>query len=416
MALCGSWWRTLPALLLLGFLHTSSAVLFDVKDGNNKSCIMADLSLNFSVQYKASDQQRISSFSLPENAVVHHNSTCGNGSESSPILAIAFGEQHFLSLHFNRTATHYYVVELNVVFNQSDKAVFPNASGKGFIEASSQKTDIAAPINTTYRCFSDDQLNMGVANVTLHNIRIEAYLLMNNFSAEETVCSKDKTPSTTQMPITNSTAKPTAPTPPPAPVVGTYNVSDGNGTCLLISSGLQLNITYQTKSNKTAVDVFDLDPLQVTHTGNCTPSPTISLIMKQTVLSLTFVKNSSSNVFYLGSVSVNTSLPDDAQALNFATTNGSTFYLKAALGHSYKCKAEETLKISNEFSINTVNLQVQAYNVDGGKFGAVEECQLDENSMLVPIIVGAALAGLVLIVLIAYLIGRKRSHAGYQTI
>lgn len=47
---------------------------------------------------------------------------------------------------------------------------------------------------------------------------------------------------------------------------------------------------------------------------------------------------------------------------------------------------------------------------------SAEECQLDEDDMLIPIIVGAALAGLVLIVLLAYLIGRKRSHAGYQTI
>ncbi|XP_069060774.1 lysosome-associated membrane glycoprotein 1 [Pleurodeles waltl] len=416
MALGGSWWRTLLAIVLLGFLQTSSAVLFDVKDGDNKSCIMADLSLNFSVQYKVSDKQRISIFSLPDNAVVHHNSTCGDGSVSSPILAVTFGEQHILSLHFNKTATEYFVVELNIVFNQSDKALFPNATDKEIIEVSSRKTDIVAQINTTYRCVSDDQLNMGNANVTLHNIKIEAYLEKNNFSAEETVCSKDKTPSTTQVPITNSTAKPTVPTPPPAPVVGTYNVSDGNGTCLLISSGLQLNITYQTKNNKTALDVFSLDPSQVTHTGKCTPSPAITLIMKQTVLSLTFVKNSSSNVFYLGSVVVNTSLPDDAQASTFSATNLSTFYLKAGLGHSYMCKAEETLKISNDCSINTVNLQVQAYHIDGGKFGAVEECQLDENSMLVPIIVGAALAGLVLIVLIAYLIGRKRSHAGYQTI
>ena len=46
----------------------------------------------------------------------------------------------------------------------------------------------------------------------------------------------------------------------------------------------------------------------------------------------------------------------------------------------------------------------------------MEECRLDENSMLIPIAVGGALAGLVLIVLLAYLIGRKRSHAGYQTI
>lgn len=45
-----------------------------------------------------------------------------------------------------------------------------------------------------------------------------------------------------------------------------------------------------------------------------------------------------------------------------------------------------------------------------------EECELDEDDMLIPIIVGAALSGLVLIVLMAYLIGRKRSHAGYQTI
>lgn len=47
---------------------------------------------------------------------------------------------------------------------------------------------------------------------------------------------------------------------------------------------------------------------------------------------------------------------------------------------------------------------------------SAEECELDEDDMLIPIIVGAALSGLVLIVLMAYLIGRKRSHAGYQTI
>lgn len=54
--------------------------------------------------------------------------------------------------------------------------------------------------------------------------------------------------------------------------------------------------------------------------------------------------------------------------------------------------------------------------MDGDKFGPVEECQLRENSMLIPIAVGGALAGLVLSVLIAYLIGRKRSHAGCQTV
>jgi lysosomal-associated membrane protein 1/2 len=45
---------------------------------------------------------------------------------------------------------------------------------------------------------------------------------------------------------------------------------------------------------------------------------------------------------------------------------------------------------------------------------AVTDCQAADSADIVPIAVGCALAGLVVIVLIAYLIGRRRSHAkGY---
>ena len=46
------------------------------------------------------------------------------------------------------------------------------------------------------------------------------------------------------------------------------------------------------------------------------------------------------------------------------------------------------------------------------------ECSADEDtSSVVPIAVGAALAGLVVIVLIAYLIGRRRSRqTGYESV
>jgi len=47
----------------------------------------------------------------------------------------------------------------------------------------------------------------------------------------------------------------------------------------------------------------------------------------------------------------------------------------------------------------------------------VTECKDDRAiSNLVPIIVGAALGGLILIVLVAYLIGRKRSRRGYEQV
>jgi len=46
----------------------------------------------------------------------------------------------------------------------------------------------------------------------------------------------------------------------------------------------------------------------------------------------------------------------------------------------------------------------------------VTDCKDDRISNLVPIIVGAALGALILIVLIAYLIGRKRSRRGYEQV
>lgn len=59
--------------------------------------------------------------------------------------------------------------------------------------------------------------------------------------------------------------------------------------------------------------------------------------------------------------------------------------------------------------------------------GSHTDCQEDKptgktpttpskNNDIVPIAVGCALAGLVLIVLIAYVIGRRKSHSGYEKV
>lgn len=47
---------------------------------------------------------------------------------------------------------------------------------------------------------------------------------------------------------------------------------------------------------------------------------------------------------------------------------------------------------------------------------AAHECSLDDTSILIPIIVGAVLAGLILVVVVAYVIGRRKTYAGYQTL
>ena len=60
----------------------------------------------------------------------------------------------------------------------------------------------------------------------------------------------------------------------------------------------------------------------------------------------------------------------------------------------------------------------KAYAVTFFKISDYNECVADsEISNIVPIAVGCALAGLVIIVLIAYLIGRSRSNRqGYQSV
>lgn len=84
---------------------------------------------------------------------------------------------------------------------------------------------------------------------------------------------------------------------------------------------------------------------------------------------------------------------------------------------SYKCNANETFTTSTNttnvtMSISFADFQVQAFDFDNNNgFGNARRCDNDvKGSKIVPIAVGAALAGLVIIVLIAYIIGRLRSR------
>lgn len=206
---------------------------------------------------------------------------------------------------------------------------------------------------------------------------------------------------------------------PGRPDKGDYQVTSSNGTvCLLASLGIQLNITYNsTSQNKTLQEIMNIQPNLTKSSGSCdTSSALLKLTTDAEKTSLTFVftLNTTSNKYHLSEVSLTAALPDMKGP--FVAQNQSLGYLQGTLGFSYMCRAMQTLGVAPDFAINTFQVQVQPFGVTGKQFAAAEECQLDEDDMLIPIIVGAALAGLVFIVLLAYLIGRKRSHAGYQSI
>lgn len=205
---------------------------------------------------------------------------------------------------------------------------------------------------------------------------------------------------------------------PGRPERGSYVISNNGSVCLLAYMGLQLNVTFTSVAlNKTVQDVANLHPNLTKSSGSCdADSATLKLSSDDDKTNLTFLftLNSTVSKYHLSEVTLSAAWPDMKVPLH--VINSSLDYLRGSLGFSYMCREEQTLDVAKELSINTFQVQVQPFGVTENQFSAAEECQLDEDDMLIPIIVGAALAGLVLIVLLAYLIGRKRSHAGYQTI
>ncbi|XP_034412977.1 lysosome-associated membrane glycoprotein 1a isoform X1 [Cyclopterus lumpus] len=394
------------------------AVTLNVTEGNT-TCIKADLSATFSITYNTSSSTRTVQVPLPNSTVVDAGrKSCGTDG-SSPWLVAVFGSGHALGLSFLTNGILYSVANLTLQYNLSDASIFPEANRSGVVIVVLPSVGISATINTTYRCMSPSTFGVGGAAVTFSDMRLEAYMPGNDLSPTESVCTADQT-STTAPPTTAGTTTTAAPAPPPpgTPERGTYSVNNLNGTvCLLAQMGLQLNVSYFSLSqNKTIQELVNLTPNLTRSSGSCEAS-SASLVLAQegsSTLNFTFTLNSTSNKYHLSGITLLANLSDATAP--FSASNTSLDYLRSTLGHSYMCNAEQTLVVATTFSLNTFRLQVQPFEVTTNQFATAEECQVDQDQMLIPIIVGAALAGLVLIVLIAYLIGRRRSHAGYQTI
>ncbi|XP_067848579.1 lysosome-associated membrane glycoprotein 1a [Heptranchias perlo] len=406
--------RLFVPLLLLGFVQVALMKTFEVKDGN-KTCLLAEFSANFSVSYETTTKKGSTVlFSLPADAQVNQDSGCNN---MTALLVVSFGGGHSVSLNFSRHDRSYKMDALTVSCNEGDTALFPNASHIDLFVRTSRSVNISAKVNTTYRCMSDSTVHMENISVTLSSVRMEAFPPDDDFSKTESICHADVTPTVPTTTLVTTLAPTTATPPTRNPVQGKYNVTTSNGTCLLAEMGLQLNITYTTQDNKIAVKVFNIQPNITTSSGNCSSDhASLQLTDNWTKLNFLFVVNTTINKFYLKELSISTSFVSPAKGKEFMAQNTSLTYLQTTLGKSYMCHSEQMLQVNPNFSINAFELHVQPFKVDNSKYGTAEECQMDKDDMLIPIIVGAALAGLVLIVLIAYLIGRKRSHAGYQTI
>ncbi|XP_055033837.2 lysosome-associated membrane glycoprotein 2 isoform X3 [Misgurnus anguillicaudatus] len=227
------------------------------------------------------------------------------------------------------------------------------------------------------------------------------------------------TNATTAVPTTahsNATTAPTAPptTPPvPKPTVGNYSVmSDVNSTvCLLAKMGIQFSFTTSGNASRQTIN---LDPNVTKANGICgSGGKDSSLVLTSEKITLQFVFTNVSNKFHLHAFMLSVDF-GDGSFFNESNTNLSLW--EASVGSSYMCRKEQSFNISDKLTLNTFELQVQPFGVQKNTFSTAYECSMDDTSLLIPIIVGAALAGLIFIVVIAYVIGRRKTYVGYQTL
>ncbi|EGW01007.1 Lysosome-associated membrane glycoprotein 2 [Cricetulus griseus] len=282
--------------------------------------------------------------------VTYNGSSCGDDQGVAKI-AVQFGSTVSWNVTFTKEESHYVIGSIWLVYNTSDNTTFPGAIPKGSATVISSQS-IEIPLDDIFRCNSLLTFKTGNVVQNYWDIHLQAFVQNGTVSKEEFVCEEDKSV-TTVRPIIHTTVPPPTTTPTPLPPkVGNYSVSNGNATCLLATMGLQLNVTEEK-----VPFIFNINPSTTNFTGSCHP---------QTAQ----LRLNNSQIKYLDFI--------------FAVKSESHFYLKE------------------------VNVSMYMAN------GSAQDCSADEDNFLVPIAVGAALAGVLALVLLAYFIGLKRHHTGYE--
>jgi len=250
------------------------------------------------------------------------------------------------------------------------------------------------------------------------------------------------TPEPTPAPTTPTTVAPkTTPAPTPAPVIGKpeeakYVVTEGNTSCILVQFATQLNVSYTDANNDVQYKIYNLpgdgDKGKFKEAkGKCGKDTQFIVIewfeANQTnTFNLTFglIPNTTEfglieAVFNLSSNIVPTSSKDRLILYHV----GNTFI--APKDKSYHCTRVQSLNLTDTNIVTNTTIPVGTVSVssvlleafhkgDNQDFSSAIDCDAINTPDIVPIAVGIALIALVVVVLIAYLVGRRRAAArGY---
>lgn len=211
-----------------------------------------------------------------------------------------------------------------------------------------------------------------------------------------------------------------------------------NGSCILFNASIVFKLTYTNNNGINVTVQWDISHFSPhvdglnSHCGLNEQILTIQFgtdVLSQLTFSFSNQKNHTNRdngtAFALYQISAVFNLADKClfpDAHNTSMTRGQSNELSnyiVTTNHSYSCSPESAININDKIELILANAQFEAFGQNLTGFDAAHFCPQQENTNdLVPIIVGAALAGLVVVVLIAYLVGRVRQKqsTGYESV
>uniref|UniRef100_A0A915E1N9 Nucleoside diphosphate kinase n=1 Tax=Ditylenchus dipsaci TaxID=166011 RepID=A0A915E1N9_9BILA len=205
--------------------------------------------------------------------------------------------------------------------------------------------------------------------------------------------------------------------------------------CLILDSTITGQVQYHNMEQQTVTYGFAVNGTAVEAIGKCFD---VDKQLQNTVetISIHFLPNDFAHPndttasfkladYHLAAVfypTFNASLPDNTtDVFHYKKPAGTNLEWGAVDTHGFSC-SKANLPLTNSSWVDFAHLKVLAFAVlDTDQFPEnqlFEQCKMDvKTSDIVPIIVGICLAGLVIIVLVAYLIGRARAkRQGYASV
>ncbi|XP_008285995.1 lysosome-associated membrane glycoprotein 1 [Stegastes partitus] len=174
--------------------------------------------------------------------------------------------------------------------------------------------------------------------------------------------------------------------------------------------GLQIRL-----QSKEANGTFTVQPNKTTPSGFCKETTAnLTLSFKEGFITFLFNKSVANNTAFVNALSFSVTSLKGGNAASTAK-NESTHLFAAKIGRSYSCR-NESIYMGNGLYLDVTQDRLQAFNVSNNDFGTPDNCAADQPDYRVAIAVGVTLLVLIAVVVIAYLLGRKKRTDGYQSL